>query len=450
MNSMISIVRETNDTFSDMISALDASFAVVEFDLQGNVLSANESFLSLTGYREDELVGQPQSILLPDGEESSLEHSMCWADLKAGSFKRAVLPRITKSGKRIWIEATYTPVRNGHGDVVKIVKIATDVTAAQKKMFDLQGKVDAIEHSHVVIEFDLRGNVLRANHHFLSSMGYEENEIIGRHHSMFVDPDYAKSTDYRAFWRALAKGHHSSRQLKRIAKDGRDIWFEATYNPVFDPDGGVCKVVKFAVDVTDQVTALIDLKSILEASFDDIDQNITTFDRNKGDVVASCGKAMAHLETSTMIGSHLTSSVDETMIRMVEFRSVADHVFETAIEGDVAAVALKQAIDALRNEMKDFPAVTQQIDFLEERVDASTRISSTLRSELTEMLSRVAIVSLAVKKQSEITAMVTGEMHGVQTSLEAAQGGLASMQQTAEQLAVVAGTIREAAAFLAR
>ena len=192
------------------------------------------------------------------------------------------------------------------------------------------------------------------------------------------------------------------------------------------------------------------MKSILEASFDDIDQNITTFDRNKGDVVASCGKAMAHLETSTMIGSHLTSSVDETMIRMVEFRSVADHVFETAIEGDVAAVALEQAIDALRNEMKDFPAVTQQIDFLEERVDASTRISSTLRSELTEMLSRVAIVSLAVKKQSEITAMVTDEMHGVQTSLEAAQGGLASMQQTAEQLAVVAGTIREAAAFLAR
>ncbi|MBC06275.1 PAS domain-containing protein [Thalassospira sp.] len=450
MNLMTSMSVETNNVFEDMSGVVDASFAVAEFDLDGKVMRVNDNFLALTGYDEDEVLGQYHAKFISNDVAEAPEYGLCWADLRAGKNKRVVLPWITKSGERKWVEETVGPIRDAKGTVVRIVRLGVDVTARHDSFADLQGKVDAIEHSQAVIEFDLAGNVLTANYNFLVAMGYSQSEVVGKHHSMFVDPEYAASSEYRAFWRSLAKGKTAARQFKRFGKDGREVWFEANYSPVFGADGNVCKIVKFATDITEQIHSLDDLKSTLESGFEDVDQSLCKFDQSYGDVSQSCRQAQAHLEVSTMVAGRLVSSVDETAQRLSELRTVADRAYEHAIEGDGAIVSLEHAIDVLRDCARDDAAIIEQINVLEKCIGESARISTELRSDLKAMLSRVAVVSLAIDEQGQITNQVRSEMHGIQTAIETSHGSFDTMIKASEEVAMAVGQTREASVVLAR
>jgi methyl-accepting chemotaxis protein len=315
---------------------------------------------------------------------------------------------------------------------------------------DLQGKVDAIEHSQAVIEFDIAGNVLTANYNFLVATGYSLAEVVGKHHSRFLEADYAESIDYRAFWRSLAKGKNAARQFKRIGKDGREVWFEASYSPVYGADGKVCKIVKFATDITEQVTSQLELKATLEAGFDEVDQTIGKLDQGYEDLSASCRQAHAHLEVSSMVAGRLVSSVDETAQRMAELRSVADDAFDHAIESDGAVASLEKALDVLRDCARDDPAIIEQIEVLENCIGESARISTVVRADIKAMLSRVAVVSLAVAQQGEITHQVSSEMHGIQTALDASQRPFKDMIKASDDISLIIGRSREASGILAR
>ncbi|MDG4717744.1 MULTISPECIES: PAS domain-containing protein [Thalassospira] len=451
MNSLSASIRhEDHDLSSIMLDAVNASFAAAEFDLTGAVVRVNDRFLSMTGYDEDEVIGNHHSMFLPEELVNGPDYDLCWADLRAGKGKRVVLPCVTKQGERIWVEETYSPIRDCRGDVTGIVRLGVDVTERHDKLSDLQGKVDAIEHSHAVVEFDVKGNILTANHHFLSVMGYDLSEIAGQHHSMLVDPDYAQSADYRAFWRSLAKGKYSARQFKRIGKDGEEVWFEATYNPVFNPDGSVKKIVKFAVDITGEVASLTDLKTTLDTSFVDVDRSLCKFDQNYENVAKVCHQAKGHLEASGMVAGRMVASVGESAQRMTELRSVADNVFDLVIEGDVAAVALENAIDALRDQAANTPALGRLIDNVDDCISENVRILTALRLDMKAMLERVAVVSLAVDKQGEITGQITSEMQGIETSIAASQDLLSGMQKVSEEMALAIGQTREASVVLAR
>lgn len=224
MNSLTSITVETADEFDDVFGLIDASFSVAELDLAGNVICVNDNFLALTGYDEKEVLGRHHSMFLSDDVVEAAEYGLCWVDLRAGKSKSVILPWITKTGERKWVEETVGPVKDRNGKVIRIVRLGVDVTWRHDSLADLQGKVDAIEHSQAVIEFDIAGNVLTANYNFLVAMGYGLSEVAGKHHSMFVDPEYAASAEYRAFWRALAKektGPASSSALARtVARSG--------------------------------------------------------------------------------------------------------------------------------------------------------------------------------------------------------------------------------------
>ncbi|WP_336080194.1 PAS domain-containing protein [Thalassospira sp. CH_XMU1448-2] len=451
MNSVVSSIgQDRNDLSYDLHAAVDVSFAVAEFDLNGRIIRVNERFLAMTGYDESEVVGQHHSMFLPAEVVNGPDYDLCWIELRAGKSKRVVLPCVTKQGDLIWVEETYGPIRDCKGAVSAIMRLGVDVTERHEKLIDLQGKVDAIEHSHAVVEFDVKGNILTANHHFLSIMGYELAEIVGLHHSMFVEPDYAQSADYRAFWRSLANGKYSARQFRRVGKDGDEVWFEATYNPVFAPDGTVRKIVKFAVDITGEVHSLGDLKTTLDSSFIDIDRSLCKFDQNYERVAKACRLAQVHLEASSMIAGRLVSCVEESAQRMTELQSVADHVFDTVIEGDVAAVAMENALDAVRAGARDTPELKARIDNLDECVSENVRILTALRLDMKAMLNRVAVVSVAVEKQGDVISQVTSEMHGVQTSLATSQGLLSGLQMVSEEMAVAVGRTREASVVLAR
>ncbi|WP_293854688.1 PAS domain-containing methyl-accepting chemotaxis protein [uncultured Alsobacter sp.] len=231
-------------------AALDRSQAIVEFDLAGRILHANANFLGLMGYTAPEIVGQHHSLLCTPAEAQSPAYRVFWGKLARGEFDRGEYRRVTKAGQEIWLHAHYNPIFDPDGQVRKIVKFATDVTSVKAMTSEYEGKVKAIDRAQAVIEFDLQGRVLGANDNFLRLFGYAGADVVGRHHSAFCDPAFAKSHEYHAFWERLGRGDYEAGEFKRFGRDGREIWIQATYNPVYDASGRLSKIVKFASDVT--------------------------------------------------------------------------------------------------------------------------------------------------------------------------------------------------------
>ncbi len=235
---------------SGQVSAIRRSQAVIAFALDGTVLDANENFLDCFGYGLDEVKGRHHAMFVDPQHRESAEYRAFWTDLRAGKFKAAEYRRIGKDGRDIWIQATYNPILDGDGTPLKIIKFATDVTRSKLQNADFQGQIEAIGRSQAVIEFDLSGRILTANENFLRVIGYALDEVRGKHHSMFVDDGYRQSDEYARFWEALRRGESFSAEYRRVGKDGREVWLQATYSPIYGLDGRPSKVVKFATDIT--------------------------------------------------------------------------------------------------------------------------------------------------------------------------------------------------------
>ena len=233
--------------------ALDKVQAIIEFELDGTIVSANDNFLRIFGYSLDEIVGKHHRMFCEPGYAETAEYAELWRKLGSGECESAEFKRLGKGGKEIWLQASYNPVLDENGKPVRVVKFATDVTEARLQTAELEGKVQAIERSQAVIEFALDGTVITANENFLRIFGYGLDEVVGRHHRIFCDPGYAESLAYQEFWQRLARGEYESGEFKRLSRDGTEIWLQATYNPIYDLDGKPRKVVKFAADITDEV-----------------------------------------------------------------------------------------------------------------------------------------------------------------------------------------------------
>ena len=235
-----------------IVDAISRSQAVIEFDLDGTILTANENFCTAMGYRLPDLQGRHHRLFVDSAYASSPEYAKFWSDLRAGQFVTSEFTRRKQDGSDIFLQASYVPVLDAQQHPVKVIKFATDVSATKQREADLSGRIDAINRVQAVIEFALDGTIVHANDNFLSTLGYRLDEVVGRHHRMFVEPAYAASTEYAQFWRDLGAGTFQKAEYKRIAKGGKEVWIEASYNPIFDARGRVSKVVKFAIDVTEQ------------------------------------------------------------------------------------------------------------------------------------------------------------------------------------------------------
>ncbi|MBN9315443.1 MAG: PAS domain S-box protein [Devosia sp.] len=238
------------------LDAISKSQAIIEFSLDGTVIAANANFLSLLGYELAEVVGQHHRMFVDPVTASSSAYLAFWDRLRHGQFEAGEYKRIGKTGKEVWIQATYNPVFDRGGKLVKVVKLASDVTSQKLVSADAQGQLAAISRSQAVIEFTVTGEILSANENFCAALGYHIDEIRGRHHRMFVEPGYASSSEYRDFWDRLGRGEFHSAEYKRIGKGGREVWIQASYNPIFDPDGKPYKVVKYATDITGRKSAV--------------------------------------------------------------------------------------------------------------------------------------------------------------------------------------------------
>lgn len=244
------------------MAALARSQAMIEFMPDGTIVTANELFCSLLGYNLAEIVGKHHSLFVDAAETGKPAYKAFWDDLASGRFRADEFRRITKSGKAVYIQASYNPVIE-NGQVTRVVKIASDVTAQKNAAADWKGQIEAISKAQAVIEFTLEGEVITANQNFLSVLGYTLGEIKGQHHRMFVEPDFARSAEYQAFWTRLRSGQYEAAEYCRIGKGGRKVWIQASYNPIFDAEGKPYKVVKYATDVTARKQAVLTLGAAL-------------------------------------------------------------------------------------------------------------------------------------------------------------------------------------------
>ena len=246
-----------NDQLIATLNAIGASQAMIEFELDGTIITANPNFCAALGYELSEIQGQHHSIFADEEFKKSAEYAQFWENLRAGKFQAGEFMRITKDGSEIWIQAAYNPVLDAAGKPFKVVKNAVDITATKKEQLKaaaetagLVATLDGIGASQAMIEFELDGTIITANPNFCAALGYELSEIQGQHHSIFADEEFKKSAEYAQFWENLRAGKFQAGEFMRITKSGDEIWIQAAYNPVLDDNGKPFKVVKNAVDIT--------------------------------------------------------------------------------------------------------------------------------------------------------------------------------------------------------
>ena len=257
------VMRSADDR--GQVRAIHASQAVVQFALDGTILEANDIFLDVMGYRLEEIAGRHHRLLMAPGEAEGTAYEAFWARLAAGQHHAGEYRRIGKDGREVWLQANYSPIFDPTGRPIKVVKYAADITRERTLLTDFQWQVTALHKSHGVITFDMHGVILDANDHFLRAVGYRLEDIVGRHHRLFVEPETATSPAYQAFWQTLSRGVHQSGEFRRIGKDGREIWLQAAYNPIMDVSGRPIKVVKYATDITQEKLRQADYQSQITA-----------------------------------------------------------------------------------------------------------------------------------------------------------------------------------------
>jgi len=238
-------------SIQDIMAALNKAQAVIEFNMDGTVITANENFLATLEHTMAEIQGKHHRMFCDPAYAASPEYQAFWAKLNRGEFDAGVYKRLGKGGKEIWLQATYNPVFDATGQMSKVVKFATDVTAEKNKTLEKEAMMTAINKAQAVIEFNLDGTVITANENFCTALGYDFSEIQGKHHRMFCDPAYAASSEYAAFWAQLNRGEFDVGVYMRLGKGGKAMWLRASYNPLLDINGKAIKVIKIATDITE-------------------------------------------------------------------------------------------------------------------------------------------------------------------------------------------------------
>lgn len=377
-----------------IVEALFASHAVIEFTPDGTILAANANFLAAIGYSLDEIVGQHHRMFVPPEYAASDEYRSFWATLNRGACHVGVYRRLAKGGREIWIEGTYNPIRDESGRLIKVIKFVRDITAEKHEKLrqaEFENQIKAISRSQAIIEFTVDGVILNANENFCQAMGYQLKEIVGQHHRIFVDPQLQKSDEYAKFWRQLARGEFFTGEYRRIARGGREIWIQASYNPICDASGKPVKVVKFASDITPLVT----LRKKVEA----ISQQAVSVAQNTANLATETNDTMQKLDAANQeIGS---------VLRVI-----------SAIAKQTNLLALNATIEAARagSAGKSFAVVASEVKDLSKKTSEATEEIRTrieaIQSSSGEVTKSIGEITSVIDHLHTISHSITDALQG--------------------------------------
>jgi methyl-accepting chemotaxis protein len=421
--------------YAAQVKAMNRVQAIIEFDLTGRILTANDNFLAATGYELEEIQGKHHRIFCDPELAKSIGYRDFWQRLGRGEVDEGVYRRRDKDGHEIWLQASYNPVFNADGRIVKIMKFATDITAAKLRETDFAGKVAAIERAQAVIEFDLAGNVLTANGNFLTLLGYTIDEVRGQHHRMFCDDEYVRTQEYCEFWGALSRGEFQSGRFMRRGKFGQDVWIRAIYNPIFDLDGSVSKIVKFATDVTDHVRREADLAEKAAAMSATVSELLASIRTIAASTHQSTELAMETQE-SAATGSAALEKLLDAMAGIQRSSTEIEEIVKVIGElaGQTNLLAFNAAIEAARagEQGVGFSVVAEEVRRLAEKSAQAAREINRLINASVESATNGHESSL---RAVDAFRLITAGVGKTTQSISAIDHATAEQERSAERVA---------------
>jgi methyl-accepting chemotaxis protein len=432
-----------------MLDAINKVQAVIEFSLDGVVQDANKNFLDAMGYELDEIRGRHHAMFVDAAYRESAKYKAFWQKLGRGEFDAGQYKRIAKGGREVWIQASYNPIFDDGGKPFKIVKFATDITQQKLQNSDYEGQIAAISKSQAVIEFTLDGRILSANENFLKTLGYSLEEVRGQHHSMFVEPAHRQSPEYRMFWEKLGRGEFDAGQYKRIAKDGSEIWIQASYNPILDLNGKPCKVVKYATDITASVKAsqalqqaVAQVQNVVAAAKDNDLSHRVPLDDKKAEIEVLCAGVNGLIDTVSAIIAKFKSSVREVSNAAAEISAgttdLSQRTEEQAANLEQASASMEQIAATVKKNAENAQQANQSAGGTREVADRGGQV-------VARAVDAMARIEESSRKISDIIGVIDEiarqtNLLALNAAVEAARAG-----EAGRGFAVVASEVRSLA-----
>ncbi|MGC8519083.1 MAG: methyl-accepting chemotaxis protein [Steroidobacteraceae bacterium] len=429
------------------VAALERSQAVIEFALDGTILTANEHILSILGYSLEEVRGKHHRMFIDGAFAANAEYRAFWERLARGEFCAGQYRLIGKGARELWLQGAYNPILDPEGKPFKVVNIGTDITAGKLQVADLEGKLRAIDKVQAIIEFDLDGTIRDANENFLRVVGYSMGEIRGKHHRMFVDPAFAGSAQYRDFWAKLARGEHDSGEYCRLAKDAREVWLQASYTPILDANGRPLKVVKFATDITERKRLTQQLDDLVGRIRHAVAE-VTVSARDIADGNASLSQRVEQQAASLEEIAGSMKEMTQTVQHNSQSAAGADHLAGEARAsaergGSVVSEAV-EAMDAINTASRKISAIIGVIDEIAFQTNLLALNAAVEAARAGEQGRGFAVVASEVRNLAGRSASAAKEIKAlIQDSGEKVADGSRLVMQSGESLRDIVAAVKK-------
>jgi methyl-accepting chemotaxis protein len=431
--------------------AISKTQAVIEFQLDGTILEANENFLKTLGYDLKEIQGKHHRMFCEPDYVKTSEYENFWKKLNRGEFDAGEYKRIGKGGKEVWIQASYNPILDSEGKPFKVVKFAIDVTQEKNKALEYSAKLAAISKAQAVIEFNLDGTIITANENFLKTLGYEMPEIEKKHHRMFCDPKYTETNEYRNFWAKLNRGEFDAGEYQRFGKGGKSIWINASYNPIFDANGKPYKVVKFATDITKVKEMIVSIEETAGALSSASTELTATATQLSGSATATSQEAQSAAAASEEVAKGVQTVAVNIEEMVASIKEIARNTTESANMSKSTlnmAQSSNQLIEKLGTSSQEIGDVIKVISSIAQQTNLLALNATIEAARAGEAGKGFAVVATEVKELAKQTAKATNEITqkigAIQGDTKNAVDSIGQIASSVEKLTGISGVIAAA------